>query len=160
MPEVVEDRGAVRSIGSASSRRRSRRKREKTAKARCRVPRRKCRRQKCWKERQSDGSRAKGGTFGPQFEMLQPFNLLWALWGCKRICARVWTCLPACPPVLSVCARPECVSGKTVQLVTYTAAPRGGGGVAIEQTKQRQEPELGGGTCCCSDWLLHLLTHI
>ena len=62
------------------------------------------------------------------------------------------------PPCVCVCVCARvCMSERTAQAVTYTAAEttEGGGGVWSRPNK-----DMGGGTWCCSDWFWPLHTRV
>lgn len=77
---------------------------------------------------------------------VQPLNLLWALASCKRICARMRVCACLSPSVCA-CVR-VCMSERTAQAVTYTAAETTEGGDGADQTKTG-----GGGRYLVLLWL-------
>lgn len=73
---------------------------------------------------------------------VQPLNLLWALASCKRICARMRVCACLSPSVCA-CVR-VCMSERTAQAVTYTAAETTEGGDGADQTKTGGGGEVPG----------------
>lgn len=151
LPEVVEDRGTLRSIGGASRSRSRRGEEKKKAKARCRVLEGKTR---------VDGSRAKVAHLDHNLRCCSP---LICSGHCGVVRGFALVCGHVCPPVRPCCqcARVRvCVRENSAACDLYCSTERRKGGRVTEQTKQRREPELGGGTCCCSHWLLHLHTHI
>lgn len=87
----------------------------------------------------------KGGTFGIQFEMYGPL-ICSGHWRVVRgfvlVCVCVHVSLPLC---VRMCAR-VCMSERTAQAVTYTAAETTEVGGGMEQTKK--ETAGGRGTRC------------